>query len=495
MPVTVKINLVANYAGAVWTALISFAFVPFYLNFIGAEGYGLVGFFLMLTATLSILDGGLGAAATRESARYCASDKVQRHEIVEILYTMEILFWGISLVVGVLIIIAAPLLVDYWLNVGSSIRQTTIVAIRWMALAILVQFPMSFYIGCLNGLQKQVALNYLNIIGTTLRSVGAVLILWLISPSIEAFFAWNAIGGLGMLIAYRVLFSTGLRESKNNPQFSLYSLRRVKHFVAGVGIINVLALLLTQLDKLILSKILSLQDFGYYSLAWTLGTLIYRLTGPISNAYYPKITQEVELGNKSVIMATYQQSCGIMSIAVVPFSLWIAFFSKEILFLWTRNPEISNAASGALSVIAIGTMCNAFMHMPYALQLAYSHTRLALWQNILTLIFIVPLTWILATRYGLTAAALPWLLVNLSYVLISPFLMYRQLSLSGLRFWYLGIVLGPLLISSVFMAVSLFLWIPELANQLQSIFMLTLILGLAFFSTLYFYKIMISRNS
>lgn len=492
---TIKKNLIANYVGTFWAALVSFAFVPFYLDFIGVEGYGLVGFFLMLTATLSILDGGLGAAASRESARYSASDELQRREIVDVLHAMEVLFWGISCVVGSMIAITAPLLVDYWLNVAPETREATIVAIRWMALAILVQFPTSFYVGCLNGLQKQVALNCLNIIGSTIRSIGAVLILWLISPSVEAFFAWNAISGLGMLIAYRVVFYNGVSESKNKVQFCLYSLRRVKHFIAGVGIINVLALLLTQLDKLILSKILSLQDFGYYSLAWTLGTLVYRLTGPIFNAYYPKITQEVELGNKSVIMATYQKSCVIMSIAVVPFSLWIAVFSKEILFLWARNPEISNAASGALSVIAIGTMCNAFMHMPYALQLAYSHTRLALWQNVLTLIFIAPLTWILATRYGLTAAALPWLLVNLSYVLISPFLMYRQLSLSGLRFWYLGIVLGPLLISSVFMAVSLFLWIPDFAHQLQLILVLTLILALAFFATLYFSKVLILRYS
>jgi O-antigen/teichoic acid export membrane protein len=485
---SLKKNIIANYAGAVWAALMGFVFVPFYLKYIGAEGYGLVGFFVMLSATLAILDGGLGAVATRESARYLTADHAQRRDIVLLLRTMEILFWGLALLVGALVVLASPLIVDYWLNVLPVAKSSTSHALRWMSLAVVMQFPLSFYSGCLNGLQKQVGLNLLNIIGATLRSGGAVLVLWLISPTVEAFFAWNALSGVGMVMAYRMLMTSCLRETKVDIWFATHTLNRVKHFMAGVGAINVFALILTQLDKVILSKVLPLESFGYYSLAWTLGTLIYRLIGPIFNAYYPKITQEVERGDNLMIMATYRQSCGLMAIAVVPISLWITIFSKEILFLWTQDPEIAKAASGALSVIAIGTLCNAFMNMPYALQLAYGYIRLGLWQNILTVIIIAPLTWYLATHYGLSAAAVPWLLVNASSVLINPFLMHKYLSLPGLWQWYGKSVFGPTLISAGVMSLSSFYWIRNFNQQFLMIAILSIILGSSFIATLIFTK-------
>lgn len=444
---SLKINLIANYAGAGWSALIGIAFLPLYLHFIGAEGYGLVGFFTMLSASLAILDAGLGAVATREAAAYVGSGIERRQEIVILLRSIEMLLFGISLVVGSLVAVSAPLIVERWLDIPPALIPGATHAVTWMGLTIAVQFPTGLYSGCLNGLQRQVALNVANILGSTLRSGGAVLVLWLISPTVEAFFIWQALGAVAMLVALRVLFAQGLRGTPIPYGFSWQSLVRVRHFLGGMGAINVLALLLTQLDKLVLSSVLPIAAFGYYSLAWMLGTVIYRLTFPVFNAYYPKITQLLEQGKADALFTTYRQACELMAVVVVPISLWLAFFSQDILLLWTRNTTLAHDASGALSVIALGTLCNAFMHIPYAMQLAHSYTRLALAQNIAAVIVLAPLTWYLATHFSLTAAALPWLLVNASYVILGAPLMHSYLNLPGLRVWYLEAVIKPAIFS------------------------------------------------
>jgi len=41
-----KLNIIANYTGKAWTALMSLAFIPLYIKFIGIEAYGLIGFFV-----------------------------------------------------------------------------------------------------------------------------------------------------------------------------------------------------------------------------------------------------------------------------------------------------------------------------------------------------------------------------------------------------------------------------------------------------------------
>src|SRR6266704_805035 len=89
----VKRNIIANFAGQGWMALMGFVFVPFYLKFIGAEGYGLVGFFVLLSAAMALLDGGLAATATRQVAAFMNADHEERAKTVTLLLTIEGLFW------------------------------------------------------------------------------------------------------------------------------------------------------------------------------------------------------------------------------------------------------------------------------------------------------------------------------------------------------------------------------------------------------------------
>lgn len=474
-----KKNLVANYLGAAWTALMSIAFVPLYLHFMGAEGYGLVGFFVMLSATLSILDAGLASVAIREAAGFAGGNVQRRQEVVELLRSIEVVFLAIAGIAGGLVALLAPLLVEHWLNVPVNLISDATCAIVYMGISIALQFFISFYSGCLTGFQRQVELNLINVIGATVRSGGAVLVLWLISPSMQAFFAWQAISALAMLLAQRNLYVRSLEGVVSGVGFSLNSLKRVKNFLVGMGAINILALLLTQLDKIILSNVLTLKEFGYYSIAWSLGTLIYRLTGPVFNSYYPRITQLLEQKKERTMMDVYMQGCKVMAAAVVPISLWLALFSHEVMELWTRNTELASQAEGALSVLALGTMLNASMNMPYAMQLAHSYTRLTLMQNIVAVILLAPLTWYLASNYGLTAAALPWFIVNAGYVVFGMPLMHRYLALPGLRDWYLKSILKPAVYAGGGMMAVKIIWTALFSQQaIFALLSITLSVGL-----------------
>jgi hypothetical protein len=45
----------------------------------------------------------------------------------------------------------------------------------------------------LMGLQRQVLLNAINMVANTLRGIGAVLLLWLVSLTIQAYFLWQIV--------------------------------------------------------------------------------------------------------------------------------------------------------------------------------------------------------------------------------------------------------------------------------------------------------------
>src|ERR1035437_5678483 len=67
---SLKRNVVANYFGQGWQALMSLAFVPLYIKYLGIEAYGLIGIFALLQAWLALHDMGMKPALGREMARF-----------------------------------------------------------------------------------------------------------------------------------------------------------------------------------------------------------------------------------------------------------------------------------------------------------------------------------------------------------------------------------------------------------------------------------------
>src|SRR5262245_18159396 len=223
----VKRNIIANFAGQGWVALMGFVFVPFYLKFIGATGYGLVGFFVLLSSTMALLDGGLGVTATRQTAAFLEADDAHRSWTVTLLRTIETLFWIVAGLTGVIVAFAAPLLSKYWLQVEDSRVPEVTAALRLMAATLVAQFPIAFYTGCMVGFQQQVKLNIINSVASTIRGLGAVLVLWLISPTVQAFFAWQCVLSLATVLVLRASFLRTLGSDRAAKWFDLTALRGV----------------------------------------------------------------------------------------------------------------------------------------------------------------------------------------------------------------------------------------------------------------------------
>ena len=75
-----------------------------------------------------------------------------------------------------------------------------------------------------------------------------------------------------------------------------------------------MAVILTQLDKIILSKVLTLEAFGYYSLAWMVASGLYYVVSPIFSALFPRFSQLATLDNSQALIQLYHRSCQLMSV-------------------------------------------------------------------------------------------------------------------------------------------------------------------------------------
>src|SRR6266571_7608709 len=121
---TIKKNILANVVGKTWSGLVWLVVLPIYLKFLGVEAYGLVGFYLTLTAVLMILDLGFGPTINRELARLSVQDG-KRGQMRDVLRTLESAYWTVALVMGAAMAAVSPLIANRWLKPQSLDRKST----------------------------------------------------------------------------------------------------------------------------------------------------------------------------------------------------------------------------------------------------------------------------------------------------------------------------------------------------------------------------------
>jgi len=443
-----KKNVTANFAGSIWQAIMSFIFVPLYIKFTGIESWGLIGIFFTLQVMSSLLDLGMSTTMNREMARLSAL-KGREQEMRNLVRTLEILYWGIAAFVGITIVSLSPFIAHHWIKAGQLSPKTIEQAFLLMGMAIALQMPVGFYTGGLLGLQRQVLLNAINIFVGTLRGAGAGLILWLVSPTIQAYFLWQIIASIINIFLLTMFLKRRLSFGGNKAVFQKQLLKGVWKFAAGMSGISVMAIILTQMDKVILSRMLSLEMFGYYTLASSVAMSLGLIFSPVFSSVYPMFTQLVSIDDQDGLKRLYHKGCQFVSVLVLPAAVVIALFSYEILLLWTQNPITADKTHLLVSILICGTAINGLMNLPYALQLAFGWTKLSFFKTLIAVILLVPLIIYMTMRYGAIGAASVWFILNMGMFFLEIPIMHRRLLRKEKWRWYLQDVCLPLVVCTL----------------------------------------------
>ena len=424
------------------------AFIPVYIRYLGVEAWGLVGFMSMLQAWLTLLDMGLTPTLSREMARFQAGAHGAQ-SIRDLLRSLEVIYSGVAVAVVGIVWFIAPWVSVHWLSASQLSAASMAQAIGIMGLVLATRMVEQIYREAIQGLQRQVWLNGAQSALATLRWAGVIGILAWISPSIEAFFLWQ---GLVSLLSVAVLARKTylwLPSGERSARFDLAAITRIRRFAGGMAATTLLALLLTQVDKLLLSKLVSLVDFGYYTLAASAASALYFLVTPIATAVSPRLTELVAKSEQKELIVTYHRASQWLAAVLIPAALVMAAFAEPLLHVWTGNVSLAQQAAPLLALLALGTLCNGFMYVPYTTQLAHGWTGFAVRMNIVAVCFIVPAILWAVPRFGAVGAAWVWLALNAGYVLIGMHFMHRKLLPDEKWRWYRDAVFKPLIVGLI----------------------------------------------
>ena len=429
-----KINIISNFLGTAYGILLQFALLPFVLKALGAEAYGLVGVFTALVGLFSLLDLGMSPALGRELSRLSAIPD-SGNKMRQTVTTLELICGAVSILIGLILFFGSNFLSEHWLNKTTIPQSTVGVCLAWMGIQTALQFMTSYYNSGLLGLQRIKLSNLLSAIMQTIRTVAVLGLLFTnlhisSKPLIEQYFALNMLISAFTLVVtaiclYRVLPAKDIEIERkgliNNIQnrFSLERFKACWRYAAGMTATMLAVMLLTQLDKIILSKILNLEQFGYYSIAANIANAVTRSAPIIFGAVLPRFTQLVALNDIKQLETVYIKSLKLVAWIVLPISGVLILFSEPLFVLYLKNKASAAAIAPLASILTVGNSLHSMMYMPYALSLAFGWTRYGLNISVVASIFLLPIILFGALNYGATGAAYAWLILNIGYMIFS----------------------------------------------------------------------------
>jgi len=439
------------------------AFIPIYIKYLGIEAYGLIGLFALLQAWLSLLDMGMTPTLGREMARFTGGDHTAQ-SIRDLLRSIEVIALSIAVLIGCSIALGANWIASSWMQAETLPVEVVAQAFVVMGLVTAIRFMESVYRSSIVGLQHQVLFNVVNSAMATLRGLGAVGVLVWVSASIEAFFLWQGLVSIISLIIMAFITYSSIPLAARSGRFSLEALRGVWKFAGGMIGITFLSLLLMQVDKVLLSKILSLSEFGYYTLATVVAGALYAVITPITQAFYPRLCELHARNDKAALIETYHKGAQMVSVLGGGVAIVFILFSETFIRLWTQDTDLAQRTATLLSLLMLGNLLNGLMHIPYMAQLAHGWISLTVRINIVAVAVIIPSILWATPRFGAEGAAWVWVSLNAGYVLIGIHFMYRRILSAEKWRWYAQDVFFPLLGGVFAASVLALLWSAEKNN-------------------------------
>lgn len=456
----------------------SVAFVPIYLAFLGPEAYGVIGMVALIQAFMLILDFGMTPTLTREAARFEAGE-VKPIAFKDLLRSVEWVVLGLGTLIVAVIAAAAAALAVRWLRL-DALDQTTVAQSLTIAGALIaLRFFESVYRGTLYGLQRQLVCNAIAALFATIRGGGAVAVLAWVAADLRGFFVWQAAISVLSVVAMRSAVYLALPRTPRGGRFSAAALASIGRFAGGMVLISILSLAATQADKVLLSRLVTLEAFGYYMFAVNVVLAIELVFAPIMTAVYPRLVSMIGAGDVTGLRTTFHDLAAIVAALTASIAALLAVQGSRLLLVWSQDAQIAASAGPLLTVLGLGSFLHAQCVLGYYLQLAHGWTRLGVLTNLGALVLTVSSMLTIVPQFGTMAAAWTWVAVSAVYFFLSlPVMFMRLLPAEQWRFYVLDVGVPALAAASGVLLTAL-AWAPRVTGGLTDVFHLAVTFGAA----------------
>jgi O-antigen/teichoic acid export membrane protein len=454
--ISIGFNAITNFIGQSYTIAIAIIITPFYLQYLGAEAYGLVGFFMVMQNWLNLLDMGLSATLGRQVA-YARGQINGFNNFKNLLRSFELIFFLLTIGIVISVHFSSNWLAQSWMKSVSLSAIDISYCITIMGLIIGLRLFSTIYRSGINGFEDQIWVNKTSVIINSLKYIGSLLIIVYISNDIRYFFEYQfAIGALEVVLLgkrfYHNLPSSDLSITWLRIDWSIF--QKILPFTLSITYTSAILIAVTQFDKLLLSGILTLEEFGYFSLITLIAGSIINLSTPVFLAFLPRLTLLVSKRNLKEMTAIYINMTQLITWLTFSTAILISLYSEEILYSLTGDKRTYVWGREILLWYALGSSIFTLGTFQYYLQNAFGTLRLYVIGSSISLLIQVPLIYYTTTNYGALGAGQLWFAFSMIWFLGWTSVVHNKL-IPGFHLKWLMLDLLPMVITILILSYAL----------------------------------------
>ena len=316
--------------------------------------------------------------------------------MLRVLSTSTVVILILGIVAGLLIILFNGNITEL-LKVSESIENEFRKCLLIMSASIPFFLITQVWCSLLEGKEEFLKLNIYKSISSTL-----VVIL----PALGLFIGGTLIHVVFGLLVARVISIILILWFCKNYKFSLkfdkQVFSRLVNFGGWIAVSNIISPIMSYFDRFILSNRMGSDLVGYYTGPSEAVARLGMFPSAIARTIFPMLSNN-QLDSVKIKSTSYL----MIIISVVPFGLFFAFFSKEILSLWLGS-EFALNSSLVFQILILGLIFNSIAQVPFTNIQASGKSKITALLHLIEFIPYLLLLWYLITEFGIVGAAWAW---------------------------------------------------------------------------------------
>ena len=425
-------NIVYNALGQGLLLVLSFVAVKYVFRRLGSDALGIIYFTQTMSAVLfAVLEMGIGSTTVREVSSHFRDEPDYIHHFIR---TGSFLFWCAYALLALVIYALAPVLIHHWVHLQGLDASTATSVLRILGISSISILPRAFYAGILRGLQRFEFTNLIDVGFSGVQQVGTIVVLILGGGLLDIAWWYAACYALSIL-AYLGTSGRLASWSALAPGFSYAVLKRNFAYASRMASLSLTAMVHSQADRAIVSKLLPLSTFGYYAIAGGAASRGTLLTGAIAQAAFPNFSELFKRGNRDALVSQYRKLQDLICFGTVPIFAAILFATLP-LFSYVLNAQAAKMLLWPLTFLCLGYYMNGTLNAPYIVSLAVGKPGIVARLNFYALFAVLPVTFALVYFFGLIGAGLSWVFYHLfAYAYAVPMICSECLRIPAAE-WY-----------------------------------------------------------
>jgi len=394
---SLKNNTLWNLAGSGVPLLAAIFAIPYLLESLGTEGFGILALVWALIGYFSVFDFGVGRALTYELGKRAGSSAQTLAPIVRAGMALTL---ATGLAGAALVAMLAGPLSGRWLGIAVVWQPDAYLAFLIAAVGIVPTTVVSGLRGALEGLNRFRASNSSRAVLGALMFALPALAVALHGPQLWIAALYMVLARL--LVALVMLFQLRLQLRGGNASAKDHFAMLLNYGV-WVTVSGIIGPLMVVGDRFFVSAAVGAAMLAQYAIPQEGLQRLLLIPAALCGAWLPQLAAQ----SLAQVRTAYRLVFRRVALGMLLVCLLAGALAYPVL-AWWLSPEFAKSAWPVALVLVLGIWLNSMALVPYTLMHALGQPKITALFHIFELLVYAGLLWVLTQRYGLVGAALAW---------------------------------------------------------------------------------------